>query len=79
MYKQKQQFTDVLHFLKIFQINGKTPQSQSLFLNTVSSPQPTNLFKEGRQYRHFSFGFAKFLRTFILYNICRWLLLLKSD
>ena len=58
----------------IFKKNGeilrKTPVSESLF-NKVAGLQPAIFFKKRFQHRCFTVEFAKFLRTNILYNICK--------
>ena len=59
---------------KFRKFNRKIPALESLF-NKVAGLQACNFIKKGLQQRHFSVKFAKFLRTYLLKNICERLLL----
>ena len=59
-------------------IHRKTPVLESLF-DKVAVLQPINFIKKRLQHRCFPVNIEKFLKTSILKNICKWLLLLQSS
>ena len=54
---------------------GKKHLSWGLFFIKVAGLQASNCIKKGLQYNYFLVNIEKFIRTPILKNICRWLLL----
>ena len=66
---------EVFH-TKYCNIQRKIPELESLF-NKAAGLETCNFIKKGLQLRCFPLNIAKFLRTFILENICEQRLLWK--
>ena len=64
-------------FLKLLQFHRKTPVLECLF-NNVAGLEPCNFIKKILRHWCFPVKVAKFLRTAILNNICKRLLLFVS-